>query len=177
MMHYVTVGENSALRDGLKYNKFNNNGILRTDNLKLFSNANFNNSGSVIINKNIELVGDNSILNIHSLSSASIGGTINIKTNGTFDASCDCEPTSGVIVRGGDINTNDGNGNQDNTEPVKIDITGNSGIYFLPGDNDSSTNIPGGLVINNKLNEGDVGYIAPDANVVIGNFTISNDKE
>lgn len=177
MMHYIIVNPDSTLRDGLKYNKFNNKGVLRTDNLKLFSNANFNNSGSVIIDNDIELIGDNSVLNIHSSGLASIGGTINIKTNGTFDTDCNCEPTSGVIVRGGYINTNDGKGNQDNTEPVKIDITGNSGIYFLPGDDDSSTNIPGGLVINNKLNEGDVGYIAPDANVIIGNFTISNDKE
>ena len=102
---------------------------------------------------------------------------ININTNGVFDTNCDNGPTAGVIVRGGDINTNDGNGNQNNNGSVKIDINGNSGIYFLSGDDNTTTNIPGGLTINNKLNEGDIGYIAPDANVNIGNFTIADNKE
>ena len=177
MMHYIIVNPDSTLRDGLKYNKFNNKGTLRTDNLTLFSNAQFNNAGSVIVDNNIELVGENSVLDLHPSSLASVGGIINITANGTYDTNCEHEPTAGVIIRGGNINSNDGNGNQDNNEPVQININGNSGVYFLSGSDDEPVNIPGGLIINNKLNDNDVGYIAPNASVNIGSFTITSDKE
>ena len=177
-IHYIGIKEDFSLYNGLKYNKFDNRGTLRTDELTLNSTAKFDNSGSMIIDSNVELLGENSVLELQASSLSSVGGSINVKTNGLFDTSCSQEPTAGIIVRsGGDINTNDGNNNQNNKDAVNVNISGNSGIYFLAGPENAVTNIPGGLIINNKSHKGDLGYIAPDANVNIGSLTITNNRE